>query len=161
MLSLLKRITTIFLLTAYVVSGTSVLPAIVSMVASLDDSHSVAVAQSGSGMQVILHHRSKQFTPKLEDHETPLARMIVSMCESADSGDHQLSIGEITARLNLTNESDNRIAKVPRLNFQETQVLIQEMRSFEPIRIQIQPAPSLRGSRSEWFTVRATVQLLI
>jgi hypothetical protein len=110
---------------------------------------------------VILHHRSEQFTPKLEDHETPLARMIVRMCESADSGDHQLSIGEITARLNLTNDSDNRIAKVPQLNFQETQVLIQEMRSFEPIQFQIQPAPSLRCSRSEWFAVRATVQLLI
>jgi hypothetical protein len=78
------------LLLAYLVSGTSVVPGLIAAAAAIDGSHNVMVGKSSDGISLTLRHRSGDFTPGINDHSSPLARAVVAMTKSSNTGDHTL-----------------------------------------------------------------------
>lgn len=118
-----QRIIALVLLVAYAITGTSVIPAMVSLAAWLDGSHAVVVQQSEQGLQVTLHHRSDHYTPRLADHENTLAKILVSMCSASEEGDHQMSTAHVTANASLRADGGQKVQTTQPLNAQETQLL--------------------------------------
>jgi hypothetical protein len=108
---LFQRLIAIVLLAAHVVTGTSALPAITALAASIEGGHAVIVAQTEHGTQIFLHHRQGEYTPKVADHASELARMIVRFCKTSDSGDHQLSSERLSSSFNEEKEDDSPIKK--------------------------------------------------
>lgn len=117
------RIIATILLVAYAMTGTSVMPAMISMAAWIDGSHSVLVAESEQGTQLILHHRSHCYTPRLADHDHTLTKILVSMCTASDSGDHQMKSVHVTETANLHDAVKRTVQSMPTLNLQETNLL--------------------------------------
>lgn len=117
--SIQQRIIALVLLVAYAITGTSVMPAVVSLAAWVDGSHAVIVQQSEQGMKVTLHHRSDCFTPRLADHENTLAKILVSMCSASQEGDHQMSVAHVTASTGLRDDMVRRAHSAPVLDLHE------------------------------------------
>lgn len=118
-----QRLIALALLVAYAITGTSVMPAMVAMAAWIDGSHSVVVAQSEEGMEVTLHHRKDQYTPRVSDHDNSLTKLLVSMCKASDAGDHQMRTAHVSSNANIRDAVERQIQKSPTLNFQETHIL--------------------------------------
>lgn len=89
--SVKQRLIALVLLMAYTITGTALLPAVLTLGAAIDGSHAVIVSQSDHGTQLTLHHRHHEFTPAVRDHEHALARILVCFCSAAESGDHQFN----------------------------------------------------------------------
>ena len=79
------------LLLAYLVTGTSLVPGLIAAAAAIDGSHSVMVGKSSEGLSLTLRHRCGDFTPTINDHSSPLAKVLVAMTRSSGMGDHTLS----------------------------------------------------------------------
>lgn len=88
----------LILLLAYAITGTSALPAIMLALANMDGSHSVQLKNSKCGTQLVLHHNSGNYTPSLLDHQTALARVVVSLCRPDQSGDHNLVSAHVSSQ---------------------------------------------------------------
>jgi|GEM_PF-1391058 hypothetical protein len=108
---LFRRLIAILLLAAHVVTGTSALPALTALAASIEGGHTVIVAQTEHGTQIFLHHRQGEYTPKVADHTSELARMIVRLCKTSGCGDHQLSSERLSSSFNEESEEHPRIKK--------------------------------------------------
>lgn len=121
--SIHQRIIALVLLVAYAITGTSVMPAVVSLAAWVDGSHAVIVQQSEQGLQVTLHHRSNEYTPRVSDHCNALAKVIVSMCAASEEGDHQMSTAHVTANASLRAEAGQKVQTSQARNVQETHLL--------------------------------------
>lgn len=90
-----QRLIAFLLVLAYACTSTAALPALIGWAAALEGSHTVNVAKSASGMQITLHHVRGDFTPKIADHQTVLARVMVSLCKASQSGDHHLDASQL------------------------------------------------------------------
>lgn len=88
---LFYRLIATLLLLAFASTGTSLMPAVMTMLADLDGSHQCLVRVGEGGAQVVLHHRQSEFTPAVNDHRRGLARVLVSFCQSDREGDHQMT----------------------------------------------------------------------
>jgi hypothetical protein len=157
-----QRLIASLLLMAYAITGTSVMPAALALMASMDGGHSVSVVQSETGTRVVLHHRSDEYTPEIEDHRSPLARVLVSICSASDSGDHQMTSSSIEAGTRLEREQQgSQVKKAPELNFPAT---IQHRLTLLPLRHEApHTAPGLDEPPLMTDSLRtlATVRLLI
>lgn len=156
-----QRLIALALLVAYAITGTSVMPAMVAMAAWMDGSHSVVVAPSEEGMQVTLHHRKDQYTPRVSDHDNSLTKLLVSMCRASDAGDHQMSTAHVTSNANVRDAVELQIQKSPTLNFQETHILT--LSTSWPVRDmnRVIMVKDIREKSLHPRPIPATVQLLI
>jgi|JI6StandDraft_1071083.scaffolds.fasta_scaffold01746_7 hypothetical protein len=93
---LFHRLISALLLMAYAVTGTSLMPAVMTMLVDLDGSHQSLVRVSEGGAQVVLHHRQSEFTPDVKDHRRGLARVLVSLCRADQDGDHQMTTSQLS-----------------------------------------------------------------
>ena len=107
--TLSQRLITLLLLMAYTITGTSVLPATLAIVAVMDDSHQVIIGQSQAGITLTLHHRAGEYTPYVADHRRTLTRMLVSLFRSPKRGDHQMASARLAGT--VKNE-DTPICKI-------------------------------------------------
>ena len=90
-----QRLIALLLALVYACTSTAALPAMIGWVAEIEGSHTVTVAKSASGMQITLHHVRGDYTPKIADHRSALARVMVSMCRVSTSGDHHLEASQL------------------------------------------------------------------
>lgn len=88
---LVHRLIAALLLLAYASTGTSLMPAVMTLLAEVEGSHESRVRLGENGAQVVLHHRQSEFTPAVNDHRRGLARVLVSFCQSDREGDHQMT----------------------------------------------------------------------
>ena len=157
--SLTQRLITFVLLTAYAVTGTSVFPAVMVMAASYDGSHSVQISCSDKGTTVTLKHRRDSFTPDVGDHSNSLTRALVSLCNHANSGDHQLSCAQFQSDAGAEWGSDSRVAQIePFIELAAACPFFPE--AFAPI----SGRTGLKASKAPEFSLTgrlATVRLLI
>lgn len=91
---LFHRLITTLLLLAYASTGTSLMPAVMTLLAEVEGSHESRVHLGENGAQVVLHHRQSEFTPAVNDHRRGLARVLVSFCQSDQEGDHQMTTAQ-------------------------------------------------------------------
>jgi hypothetical protein len=85
---LIHRLIAVLLLTAYGVVGTSALPAVLAFVAAWDSSHQLVVRESKDGFEIALHHQSGCMTPDVSDHDSDIAKWLVSLSKPTQQGDH-------------------------------------------------------------------------
>lgn len=91
------RIIAALLLMAYAVTGTSLLPGMMALLAELEGSHQSIVCLDDKGARVVLHHQQDDFTPRIADHRHCLARVLVMLCHSDLRGDHQMTSAVLAA----------------------------------------------------------------
>ncbi|MEQ1751911.1 MAG: hypothetical protein ABL974_20990 [Prosthecobacter sp.] len=91
---LFHRFIASLLLLAFASTGTSLMPAMMALLAEMEGSHESRVHFSENGAQVVLHHRESEFTPDVNDHRCGLARVLVSFCQSNREGDHQMTTAQ-------------------------------------------------------------------
>jgi hypothetical protein len=106
---LFHRFTALLLLAAHLVTGTSALPALAALAAGLEGSHAVIVVQSQHGTKIFLHHEH-EFTPRVADHKSHLARWIVRLCKNSGVGDHLLATERVSQGCN-EEETDALVKK--------------------------------------------------
>ncbi|MES2598216.1 MAG: hypothetical protein V4662_22975 [Verrucomicrobiota bacterium] len=111
--SLLQRLIALLLLAAYTVSGTSALPAVLVLVASLEGSHEVLIGQVDGSVSLTLHHRPDEYTPCVEDHQSASARVLVSLCRSSGQGDHQITSTRFDTNAEREKETLASLSKQP------------------------------------------------
>lgn len=157
-----QRLIACLLLMAYAITGTSIIPAAMALMAWMDGGHSVRVVQSETGTRVTLHHNSDDYTPDVEDHSSPLARVLVSLCSASDSGDHQMTTSSIEAGTRLErDEQGSSVRKAPELNLPAT---FQHRLTLQPMRHQERhTAPGLDEPplMKDGLRTLSTVRLLI
>ncbi len=95
-MQLAHRIISALLLLAYASTGTSLMPAVMTLLAEVEGSHESRVQLGENGAQIVLHHRQSEFTPAVNDHRRGLARVLVSFCQSDREGDHQMTTAQLT-----------------------------------------------------------------
>ncbi len=157
-----QRLIALLLLVAYAITGTSLLPAVVSLAATAEGSHAVQVGRSAASTQVVLHHRAAEYTPATNDHATPLARLIVSLCRPSAEGDHSLSIQSMSGSLLVSRDEVKReIKDTPALNLPATVAWVATQLfpvcSMQPV----VPACFAAADKLSQQRVLATVRLLI
>ena len=96
-----QRLMMMFLLMAYAMSGTAVLPAALALVAEWDSSHQVLVQHGHGHTEVVLHHRQGCFTPLVSDHCQLVARALARITNHDGDGDHSLFQDRVTATAEL------------------------------------------------------------
>lgn len=128
-----QRIIALVLLMVYAITGTSLLPALVSLAATLDGSHTVQVQQSEQGTTLTLLHHRADYTPRVDDHSNSLARFIVSMCKASEAGSHELSSSCISTGSRAERDANEREVKnAAQVNCQATRALV--FSSRHPVR---------------------------
>ena len=93
-MQLAHRLIATLLLLAYASTGTSLMPAVMTLLVEVEGSHESQVRLGENGAQVVLHHRQSEFTPDVNDHRHGLARVLVSFCQSDHEGDHQMTTAQ-------------------------------------------------------------------
>jgi hypothetical protein len=94
LMHLALRFISALLLLAYASTGTSLMPAVMTILTEMEGSHESRVHFGENGAQVVLHHRQSEFTPAVNDHRRGLARVLVSFCQSGREGDHQMTTAQ-------------------------------------------------------------------
>lgn len=159
-----QRLIAAMLLMAYSITGTSLMPALMAVAAWVDGSHSVMVARSECGTRVLLHHsKATGYTPSLQDHTSPLARIIVSFCRSSEGGDHQMVASQFESGMRSDREDAARAAKeVPMVNMDATRQRLVSMDhvGHRALRTSFPPAPS-KVAQGAVLPLIASVQLMI
>lgn len=147
-----QRFIALVLLVAYAITGTSLLPACLSLVALADGSHTVQVRQSERGTTLALLHHQANYTPRVNDHDNSVARLIVSMCAVSVAGSHELSSSCINAVSFIQTDVEARELKnTPQFNLRDTLALVfsSKHRACETqVRRDVQITPGLRLSLS-------------
>lgn len=120
-----QRFISLVLLVAYAITGTSLLPACLSLAAVVDGSHTVQVRQSEQGTTLALLHHRANYTPRVNDHNNSVARLIVSVCAVSAEGSHELSSSRINAvSFTQTDAEAREVKNNPQLNLQDTLALV-------------------------------------
>lgn len=157
-----QRLICLMLLAAFAVSGTSIGSAALLLMAELDGSHAVLVNESQAGTCLTLRHRQGEFTPRVCDHSTRLARLVVRLCRSNPAGDHNLVTSHLAGMIDDGNELKREASTAPVPNDQATLLLTaanlwtaRDLYHLQPVR--------LVGSSTRLMQHRAlsSVQLLI
>lgn len=160
--SLQQRLIASVVLMAYAITGTAIMPAAMALAAWVDGSHTVMVSQSAEGTQLTLHHRTGAYTPSIQDHQTALARVIVSLCKASDGGDHQLKSGRIDRTTQGARESQqDAIKRTPQINLTETCELLLSFQFPTSAMMRSSSYPDLPVIQQGISPMLATVQLLI
>ena len=100
-----RSLISLLLLLAYVSTGTALVPGALTLMAALDGSHELKVELNDNGAHLILHHRKGDFTPRVSDHQSPLARVLVTICAKDAQGDHCLSAVELNGQIVSSSKS--------------------------------------------------------
>lgn len=87
-LSPFLRVIAALLWVAYLVAGTQVLQAGVSLLAEFDEEHRLVVGHSATGYELVLVHDAEDSTPSVEAHRHGLARLLVRLSALDGHGDH-------------------------------------------------------------------------
>jgi hypothetical protein len=121
-----QRFTALILLMVYTITGTSLVPAAMLMLATIDGSHSIQIRESDQGTQLLLHHKAGQFTPQVCDHQKTLARIIVSMCRPNTEGDHKMISAHVASSVNSERDLllKTAVKNSPMLNYLATSSLV-------------------------------------
>lgn len=106
--STFQRLICLGLLLAYAVAGTAIVPAAVLTLATVDGGHATFVNESSEGTQLILHHRPSHRTPKVGDHASAAARLVVRLCRPADEGDHLVISPHVTGKITTASDKEMR-----------------------------------------------------
>jgi hypothetical protein len=156
------RFISALLLLAYACTGTSLMPAVMSMLAVLEGSHESRVHLGETGAQVVLHHRQSEFTPAVNDHRRGLARVLVSFCQSDRDGDHQMTTAQFAGNAGVERVEISKARSADDLfNAQATQVwqhLLQMLRPRVTLDDVLAPRVSISHQPPSLLT---TIQLLI
>jgi len=110
-LPLKQRLIALLLLMAYTITGTSIMPAALALAAWVEGSHAVMIRQTDAGTSVTLHHRRGTYTPDVSDHQSSLAKVLVSFCRSSEAGDHQLSVSRCVSTTTTYRETLEKCIK--------------------------------------------------
>lgn len=161
-MSLSNRFTALFLLVAYVITGTPVLTGTAVILADLDGSHEMIIQESNQTTQIVLHHRAGAETPEVADHANASLRVLVCFCREDQNGDHHFSSAHLTSVAFAERHfvADDVIHPVS-INFQATETL---RHSFEQqVRDMIRHHASRDWEQDtiEWQPSMMAVQLLI
>lgn len=146
---------------AYAMTGTSLMPALVLVMAALDGSHGVQVCESAQGTQVLLKHHEGCYTPEILDHKRSLARLLVSLSALDPEGDHHLVSGHVAKGFINEREGSKPVVKtVASLNQGATSALIvQAPDRFRDVLVQHWTGRKI--TVHETVRILATVQMLI
>lgn len=155
------RIISALLLMAYAITGTSLTPAVMTMLADLDGSHQSLVRVSESGAQVVLHHRQSEFTPAVKDHRRGLARVLVSLCRADQDGDHQMTTNKLCGNVSQEREAPSKVRSGDALINEQATHEWQHMLQLPKPTVTRADAPSPQGSISRQPPSLTTIQLLI
>lgn len=160
--TLKQRIIALVLLMVYSITGTAVLPAAVVLAAWADGSHAVAVNSSLNGTQVRLMHRSEEFTPGIADHESALARVIVSFCGASKEGDHQICSTQLDICVSVERDEFKRMSVLPAVvDLAAVWHHAHILPSSVPFTMIISRCQDARMSHSDIRRMLAAVQLMI
>lgn len=159
--SALQRLTSLLLLLAYAISGTAMVPAVIALVAGMEGSHAVQVTESAQGVQVTLHHTQQSgYTPRVADHDTAVARLLVSLSNRSERGDHQIIATESRACASVESTDQSGKAKESRLP-----IAIQSFPATGPahhlLMVCVSSLRSMRGRASANVERIRTVQMLM
>ncbi|MEQ1851161.1 MAG: hypothetical protein ABMA01_06165 [Chthoniobacteraceae bacterium] len=160
----MHRIIASALLMAYMATGTPVIPASVAMLAALDGSHSVAIQGSEHGTQLVLRHQPGGYTPEIQDHTSPLARVLVAFCRPDVQRDHMLSTAQISSSATpVRGDAKSEIQNASSAELQvPAQILTVELWcGRDMIRVPVPATSSRDVARRQHSRVLATVQLLV
>ncbi|MBK8091606.1 MAG: hypothetical protein IPK32_06370 [Verrucomicrobiaceae bacterium] len=94
--SFTQRFIACVLLMAYAMTGTSILPGVVAVMAALDGSHQMHVIGAEKGIGLLLEHRAGQYTPEVRDHRNLLGQVATSLCRSQQGGTHQFDSSRLS-----------------------------------------------------------------
>lgn len=121
-----QRFTALILLMVYAITGTSLMPAMMLMLATFDGSHAIQVRQSDQGTQLLLHHKVGDYTPQVCDHQNTLAKFIVSMCRPNTEGDHKMISAHVASSVNSERDLllKTAVKNSPMLNYLATSSLV-------------------------------------
>lgn len=157
-----RRFIASLLLMAYAITGTSLMPATMLVLANLDGSHSVQVRESDHGTQLVLHHNGGNYTPLVNDHQGTLARVVVSLCRPDQAGDHNLVSAHMSGQVNTERQNSNSpVKQAALLNYLATSALILwKSQSENTSTVKLRRVED-RGSRIVQRRPLSTVQLLI
>ncbi|SKA97173.1 hypothetical protein SAMN02745166_02566 [Prosthecobacter debontii] len=163
-MSFKRRFIASLLLMAYAVTGTSLMPATMLILANLDGSHSIQVQESDHGTQLLLHHNRGNYTPLVCDHTGALARVVVSLCRPDSTGDHNLVAAHMSGQANTERQnSKSSVKQAATLNHLATSALI--LWRPQPIKTQLVAKLRLRDEPQNFSTSQrkslSTVQLVI
>lgn len=161
----LNQLIAIFLLGAYALTGTSILPALVTLLARLDGSHLVSVNLTESGIHLCLNHQNGNFTPTPADHQNTSGQWVTHFCRTNSSSNHEFNSHQFSPRIGSDSDLDltAKPAPTPSLNHGASMVLslLAPSRNLDSFN----PCQSFADSRqvplpSQW-PMTATVQLLL
>lgn len=105
-MKMLHRFLAALLLVAYASTGTSMISLAVWSLAVVDGSHLVQVSETAHGTCIRLHHSESDFTPNVTDHRSPSGRLVVSLCNGSDHGDHTFSAAHLATGRAAEEEKD-------------------------------------------------------
>jgi hypothetical protein len=158
---LFHHIISALLLMAYAITGTSLMPAVMTMLVDLDGSHQSLVRVSEGGAQVVLHHRQTEFTPAVNDHRRGLARVLVSLCQADQDGDHQMTTSQLSGNLGQERETLSKMRSGDALINEQATHEWQHMLQLPKPSVTRADKPSPQVSISHQPPLLSTIQLLI
>ena len=153
------------LLGAYALTGTSILPALVTLMARFDGSHSVSVNFTESGIHLSLNHQNGDFTPSPAEHRNSSGQWVTRFCRTNSSSNHEFNSHQFSPRIAPDSDLDltAKSAPTPSLNHSASMVLalLAPSRNLDSFN----SCQSFADSRpiplpSQW-PMTATVQLLL
>ena len=139
-MKILHRFLAALLLVAYASTGTSMISLAVWSLAMVDGSHLVQVSETAHGTCIRLHHSKSDFTPNVTDHRSPSGRLVVSLCNGSDHGDHTFSAAHLATGRAAEEEKDGSNDACPS---EETVVTLSQ-------KICLRPNPSLHKMDSRF-----------
>ena len=139
-MKMLHRFLAALLLVAYASTGTSMISLAVWSLAMVDGSHLVQVSETAHGTCIRLHHSESDFTPNFTDHRSPSGRLVVSLCNASDHGDHLFSAAHLATGRAAEEEKDGSNDACPS---EETVVTLSQ-------KICLRPNPSLHKMDSRF-----------
>jgi hypothetical protein len=163
--SLFHRTIATLLLGAYVLTGTSVLPALATVLACLDGGHRVSVTLSASGTHLSLRHQQNDVTLSASEHHSPAGRLVTRLCRNDASGSHELDSQQLSPLVSVDRDVKKAAeqAPSPSLNHNASMVLaiVTPRPAFETRSSCQAFAASRRVPLPSQWPMTATVQLLL
>ncbi len=98
------RLIAALLWVAYLVAGTQVLQAGVSLLAEFDEEHHLVVGHSATGYELMMVHDAQDSTPSVETHRHGLARVLVRLSALDGHGDHNCRLAVLNVSSGVLRE---------------------------------------------------------
>ena len=161
----LHQVIAVVLLGAYALTGTAILPALVTLLARFDGTHLVSVNFTDSGVHLSLNHQNGDFTPSPAEHQNTAGQWVTRFCKTNSSSNHEFNSHQFSPRIAPDSDLDltAKPTPTPSLNHGASMVLalLAPSRNLDSFN----PCQSFADSRpiplpSQW-PMTATVQLLL